>query len=527
LFFKGGKMKKYSKSLAMLMGSASFFAIIATKPVNAVESLDDQGFFARISAAPRNLWKALPGIDSVKKSVTAKGTAYAKKQAEAFLDKNAAQVAEVATKKLHALMYRHADLHIVNDEGKHIGFIEDINPRVGRNLIQKALGVDLDRDIPGVPIFMAKAVMNVIEKEAASYLEASVQKNLNTALTQLSMEALQKGLGLVEEKVNVVLTAKKETSPVPGVEEEKTIKSALLKATPINESLAPEDLSAMSELIMALQANLKLKIHSWLNEVANETATAFLSQFVEQTAEGVLRKTEVAAGAVTTLAVGAATGGTGAVVAAGLIAGDNYIAEGVPAEESYMRQALKWLTSYDTRKEEIQKTITTATTNRINAGIDNVLKKVGAESLVLTEQDYDFVYGKYAAVEDEFGFTNLEKVEDAYSLTSFGNRIADNFKKRATAVFQQAQGAVTQVGTAVKKNAPILAETAGDFSLALGPGLAYEEVEPTQKEILQDRMIDALERRDVEEIAELFLQTKTLKAEEEKHPDTKSWWKFW
>lgn len=536
-------MVKYSRSLVMLLGSASLFAFMATKPLKAENLEDDQSFFTRMTAAPKNLWNALPSVDDVKSSaqargadlwnalpsvddvkssVQAKGTAFAKQKAQDFLDKNFVQVSDMATKKFHALMYRHADLHIVDDEGKHIGFIEDVNPRVGRNLIKKALGFDLDRDIPGVPTFMAKAVVNVIEKQAANYLEATFQKNLNKALTQLSMEALQRGLGLAQTKVSEALENKEAPATAPAVsspasidEEEQAIKAALVKETPVNESVDQEDLSAMSELVMAIQANLKLKIHSWLNEVANETATSFTTQFVNQTGEQMLRGTEVAAGAATTLAAGVVTGGTGAVVLGGLISGDHYIAENVPGEESYMRQALKWLTSYDTRKEEIQQQITTATTNQINANIDNVLEKVKLGSLRLTEKDYDLVYGKYAAVEDDFGFTNLEKVEDAYSFTTFGNKVTNHFKMKAATVLRQAQEGVSN-----------LAEAAEDFALALGPGLAYEPPEPTDKEILQDRAIDALEKGDVEEITKVYLEAKEMR-EAEEQAAKKSWWKIW
>lgn len=42
------------------------------------------------------------------------------------LDQQAGKVAEVAVKKLHALMYRTADIHVVNDNGQHVGYIEDL-----------------------------------------------------------------------------------------------------------------------------------------------------------------------------------------------------------------------------------------------------------------------------------------------------------------------------------------------------------------------------------------------------------------
>lgn len=520
-------MIKHSKSLVMLLGSVSIFATMAVKPVKAHESLKDQ-FYAtarKVAAAPKKMYDALPDVMG---AVQTKATTFGKQKARIFVDKQAGQVAEFAKSKLHALMYRHADVHVVNDNGVHVGFIEDINPRVGRNLIKKALGIDLDTDLPGVPIFMAKVINNVIEKQAANYLESTFQKHLNTALTELTMKSLENGLGLAQMHIT-----KQVASSNAVVEEENDIKAVLAKATPVNEILAAEDLSAMSELVMAIQANLKLKIHSWLNEVANETASTFINQFMEQTGETVLRGTEVTAGAAVTLVAGVVTGGTGSAAVAGLVAGDRYISEGGAGEESYLRQAIKWLTNFDPRKEELEKKITIATTNQINGNIDAVLKQVGAGALVLSAKDYELVNGKYKLVEDESGFWNMELVEEPYSVTTFANRIANNFKSRAAAALQQAQVVATQVkqtvqATAVqaKENATDLYSALGDMNMAMGPGLAYEEPEPTAEEILQKRASDAFEERNVEEIGKIFQELQEKRIAEE-NAAKKSWWKFW
>lgn len=509
-------MVKNSKSLVMLLGSVSIFATMAVKPVKAHESFIEQfsKTARKVAASPKQLYAALP---DVRGAVQEKATAFAKHKARSFVDKQAGQVAEFAKSKFHALMYRHADVHVVNNEGEHVGYIEDINPRVGRNLIQKALGIDLDRDLPGVPIFMAKAVNNIIEKQAANYLEDAFQKHLNRALTELTMKSLEMGLGLTQKHVANVLTP-----PKTIVEDEKEIKAALVIAKPVSENLAEEDLSAMSEFVMFLHANLKLKIHSWLNEVANETATTFIKQFAEQTGEGVLRGTEVAAGAVATLVAGAATGGTGSVAVASLVAGDRYIAEGVPGEESYLRQAIKWLTNFDPRKEELQKKVTIATTNQINGNIDAVLKKVGAGTLVLSEKDYELVNGKYRLVEDESGFWNMELVEGPYSLTTFASRIANNFQTRAAAALKTVQTAATQV----KEAAPDLYDAFADMGMAMGPGLAYESDETTEEETLQNRASDALEQNNIEEIGKIYQQIQENKADGQ-NVSKKSWWKFW
>lgn len=509
-------MVKYSNSFVMLMGSASLFAVMATKPVKS-QAIDDQGLFARISAAPKNLWEAMP---DVRGTVQAKATTFAKQKAQTFVNQQAGQLAEVATKKYHALMYRHADVHVVNDDGVHVGFIEDNSPRIGRNLIQKALGVDLDRDLPGVPIFMAKAVNNMIEKQAASYLEAGFQKHLNSALTQLTMKSLEMGLGLAQTQATNLLAPSK-----TSIEEEKEIKAALAKATPVNEILAPEDLSVMSEFVMFLQAKLKLKIHAWLNDVANETATSFINKFMNQTEEGLMRGGEVAAGTALTLAAGAATGGTGGAIIGGLVYGDHYIAEGTPEEKSYGRQAMEWLrwkTGADVYRDKLEEKITIATTNQINGNIDAVLKQVGAGALILSEKDYELVNGKYALVEDESGFWNMEITEGPYSLTTFANRIVNNFKRRAASALRTVQVTATQV----KEAAPDLYDAFADMGMAMGPGLGYEEPEPRTMEILENRASDALEEGNTEEIGEIYQQIQEKKIEEE-NAAKNSWWKFW
>lgn len=526
-------MFQYSKSVAVLIGSASFFAILVSHPLKANELEEERGIIAKLASAPKDAWNALPDI---KGQVQAKGTAFAKNQAEVFIEKNAQEIAKVGTRKFHALIYRHADLQVVSDEGEHIGWVEDVNSRVVRNFVKNTLGFDLDEDIPGVPSFMAKQFNNIIEKQLASYLEENVQSSLKAAVTKLSMIALQKGLGLAEGKVNEVI-AKVGTTAVPASHLKDEVQTQIQKAAAVNKSIKQADLTIMNELSMAIQAKFKFAIHSWINQAANETAEHFIRKIVGTTGESMLRKTEVASGAVVTLAVGAIAGPTGMMATGGMIGGDVYVAEGAK-EESYLRQAIKWLTNFDIRKEAIQKKATTLTTNQINARMDDILKSVGLGFLIVSDNERTLLEGEFDIEEVEEGFTNFVRVQEPYSFTAFASRIVARAKENAAATLRQVGEKISIAKKKAADTTYTFVDASEQFSVALNPMMSddfwkdepqtpakdspilkrVQEKEAAANKSGNPQKID--EARNWKNFVETELQTPEL-------PPKKSWWKLW
>lgn len=496
-------MTRYSKSVAVLVGSASLFAIIANHPLKANEFEEERGVIAKLSSARKSLSDALPDIQGMMK---AKGTDFAKKKAEVFIEKNANEVAKFAAQRFHALIYRHADLQVVSDEGEHIGWVEDVNSRAVRNFVKNTLGYDLDKDIPGVPTFMAKKFNNIIEQHLTSYLEKNMQSSLKTAVTQLSLLALQKGMSLSEEKVNDVI-AHLGTIVVPTshLKKENEVQAQILKATAVNKSIDQADLTIMNELSMAIQAKFKFAIHSWLNQAANETAEHFIKKIVSSTGEMMLRETEVASGAAVTLAAGAVAGPTGMMAAGGMIVSDTYVAKG-EKEESFFRRAIKWVTGFEAKKKEAQKKVTTKATNQINAHMDDVLRSVGLGFLIVSDKERGLLEGEFETEEVEQGFTNYVMVQEPYSFNTFVKRIVAQAKEKTTATLRE----VGNVATTAKKKANIVGKkftkASEEFSVALNPMMASDFWE------------DEASAKD---------NKAKEKVQDSETTPKKSWWKIW
>ncbi len=428
----------------LMVVSVSVLAITASVS-HADNSPENDGVWNRFSKA----------VHSVADSVAAKGTAAVKNKAEMFINDKASEIGDSAAKQFNALMYRHADVQVVDDQGNHLGYVADINSQVVRNMVKKILGVDLNNDIPGVPSFLAKNVNNVIEGQIASYLEKNVQSSVKKVLSALTMNAIQKGLGLAEQNLQDVFAG---NSAALNVQSKEEIKTALKNDKQVSDT----ELTVMSELIMAVQANFKSQLVDWLNQAANQVAEKYIKEAIDYTGENVLRGTEIATAAAGALVSGVVAGPLGAYATGGIIGGDAYLAEGAK-QDSYFRQFTKWVTGFDARKANIEEKVSQGTKNQINARLEDALKTAGLGALVLNDQERELVYGKFESQEEkEFGFTNLVQVKKAYSFDTFKNRLVDAVKNKVVEVVQDTYSA------------------ADDVFAAMGPGLLYEDESDNQ-----------------------------------------------
>jgi len=428
-------MLKSSKFTGGLLVSASVFSILCMTPAQAKKSaFEEDNVISKITAVPKM------AVEAIK----AKGTAYVKNQAEAYIDANSNKIAKAATQKLHTLFYRHANIHVVNNRGEHIGWVEDLNSNTIRNFVKNTTGFDLNGDIPGVPAFMAKALNNVLENQVRDYFEQTVQASLKEGVTNLTMKAVRKGMGLAED---AAVKANESSSASAKVVD---ISSQLRKAS--EKPLEDKELSIMTELATAITAKFKSAINSFINQTANETAEYYIKQAVNSTGEAVLRKTETGTATAAITATGLLTGPYGLVIASAALHSDSHTAE-VTKEMSYLRQAVKYITGFDKRKDDAEKKILNAAQNQINGG-SNFFK--------ISSKESDLLEGTFAHEEIEDDFVNLVRTKAPYSVNTFATRVGEAATTKAVETAKYVANKANNAAKNAKETMSILPDSTLD-----------------------------------------------------------------
>lgn len=472
-----------------------------------------------------DLWQKAPdlgftkvvkkGAHYVGKTVVEQSKKYAKGIAFDALDRASDQIGKAAANKFHALVYRDSSVHVVNDEGEHIGYVEAVAPRLVRNILKNQLGFDLDTSVPGVPSAVTKAIGNYLENQVAIMLEGQVFDFAKKATQKAAVAAVGKAMGLTQDQISMVLHRQGASASGEQVEaaiDEKAaaqqIKSELSTQVQADEQEAYGDIAA--GLIRNFSARLKINLNEYIKTAAQEVATHYAHQLIDNTGEALLLYGESAVGVGVVTVASVVSGGSGAAFAATAVSADQRLAEG-GHQDSFMRRALKWLTGYDARKEEAKAKANTVVPMTLN--VDSILKQLGlGDLLVPTKADFNSAYGKYKAVAilDDEGdeWTTFTQIVKPVNFTTLFEEARDTLaaaKAKVVEVVGQAATVVKDTAKAGLKEAKhvvtAFSEATDDFVEALNPMM----------------------RSDFWDDEPEVSSTISAPVEQPK----KSWWKFW
>ncbi len=446
-----------NKSTYMLLVTASSLMILSSGGLNVAQAANSSieenegGFFSRV-------WS------SVKQPVANKAKAIAHNTAEKYFNEKAGELSKVASTKFQALVRRQAGVHVVNDQGQHAGYIEDMDSRGARNLIKKLSGVNLDECLPGVPTVATRFLLNKVENSLEAYVKGQIESYTQKVLPELALYALTKAGGLAANTASEWLQKKsaQNVSQPASPDADEIINSAELTA---------EEKGIITKYTTYIKAKIKQSIHSYAEEAVEEAVQPYAKAIVGLASDKLLAIAE--SGATVTANIVCApiafVSAPVAVIAAATIncvaAADQKIGNAAN-EDSYLRQGIKWLTNFDTRKATAEARAEVAVNNAVHGHLDTAVKKAGlGKYFLLNDEEMDLIHGKHemrltdekmnANDTDEDAFVELAQTEKAYSTTEFASDLVK------TAANKVKKG----VNAAAKANA----------GMALGDSLSLDE----------------------------------------------------
>jgi len=428
----------------------------------------------------------------VTKTLKERTTGFVKGKSEELLDQFAGQIAESVESKLHALIYRDSSVHVVNDDGKHIGYVEATAPKLVRNILKNQLGFDVEKSIPGLPSFVVTPIANYLENWGAQVLQEQVFDLVKKATKHATFMAVGKAMGIADARLETMAQQKglnfkadHELEKVLTVDKSKcatALKQDLSKVTADkDEQQAYANMGAA--LYKNLAARLKISINSWIEDAKNEVAQRYSHQLIEKTGDASMRCVEVATGAAATTLAAAVSGGTGAVLVGAAFNADNYMAEGAQ-KKSYFRTFLENVFGYDQIVTQAKQQANRVVATNLNA--NKILGNLGpqiSKLLVVTEEDRDAAYGKYTSfdLDDGSGFTELRQVEKPVDFTFLFEEAKSQIAKAKEKIVQAAQTAKQEI----KHAAHAFADASDKFAKELNPMLSddFWDDEPSQNAV--------------------------------------------
>ncbi|MBY0293354.1 MAG: hypothetical protein K2W92_08730 [Alphaproteobacteria bacterium] len=477
-------IKRKIPSRALLV-SASVFSMLCVSSVQALNQYEEVGIRHTLSRQFAKLTKtATEGAQYAGEIVVERGKGFVRGKAFDALDLASDKIGKAAANKLHALVYRDSSVHVVDDAGDHIGYVETVAPRLVRNILKNQLGFDLDGSVPGVPTVVMKAIGNYLENRVAEMLEGQVFDLAKKATQKAAIAAVGKAMGLAQDQIDVILQ-KKNSSGAAQVEAAvsidetiaaQQIKSDLSKQVQADEQEAYGNIAA--GLIRNFSARLKINLNDYIKTAAQDVATFYAHQLIDDTGELTLRYGESVAGVGVVAAASVLSGGSGAALAATAVTADQRLAEG-GHQDSFIRQGLKWLFGYDARKEEAKAKASLVVPMALN--IDSILQQLGLGNfLVPTQKDFDAAYGKHEAfcILDEEGdeWTEIRQTVKPVNFTELFQEARDTLaaaRAKVVEVVEQAATVVQETAKAGLQEAKHVVaafnEAAVDFSEALNP----------------------------------------------------------
>lgn len=459
-------MVKCLSSRYILIGTVSALSLLSVTPIQAKVEIEESSstfnvVFRKVQSVAKTAWDKSPDL-GVTSAVQRQVTSFVKGKAEDLLNTMATTIAKAAKSKVHALIYRDASVHVVNDSGDHIGYVETVVPRLLRNILKNQLGIDLEQSIPGVPTCVMRVLGNYLENQLASRIEQQVFEGAKKVAAAASVQAVGKAMGLAEDKIQQILGAHDLLSQPVDVDTSIVVQTADVKENLKAQGVAKEEVEAYGNVIADLGKNLaarlKINFNNWTQDSVNEVATHYANLLIDQVGETSLRYGEVTTGAVAVGVASVVTGGTAVptLLATGLN-GDNYLA--TKGNDSFLRRGLKWLFGYDnfvaSVKGKAQLTIGTS------LNVNSLFSKFGfTQSLVVTDTDYDRAYGKYGSREAD-DFVELYQEEKPVNFTNLFEKARDQLARAKASVVKE----VRRVGSA-------FAQAVDQFAIALNPQLA-------------------------------------------------------
>lgn len=485
---------KISGKLAVTVSALSLMYVASAQArETTVKPSADEGFMSRVGATMKSAWQSAPDLGVIK-TVKSCAVSLATNQAEAILEKAADDIANAASLKFHALIYRDTAVHVVNDKGEHIGYVETQTPMLARKFLKNQLGFDLEKDIPGVPIFLATTIANYAEKMLAHQLEKVVFKSVNAAVKKATLLAVGKAMGIAEDRIEQIIQSRVGTENTTAKAEDLEIDKSKV-AEEIKTKLASKPLDDIEQeayskmgaaLIGHLKAKFKIKLNNWVQDAVRDVATNQAQYLIDSASEKALKCAEVGLVSGAAAVSGIATGGTLApVVVAGLAAGDANIAGN--KEDSWLRSFTKTILSYDERVSSLKdKAAFIINTVDINGALEKI---PFTKWLATTAEDYDKAEGKHTheTLEDEDGlgeegFTIVTKIEKPFNFNALIEETGAQIAKAKAAIAQAASKAATTaktIASAVKKEAVHATEAfvgaSEDFFDAMHPPLFDDE----------------------------------------------------
>jgi hypothetical protein len=538
------KLSMFSKNLLVTVSIVSIFSLSSVHALDS--SMEEVSLGNRITAKLRHVWAQAPDL-GVTENVKKQGTNFVKGKALDALEMASGKIAKAAANKFHALVYRDSSVHVVNDEGEHIGYVESIAPRMARNLMRQ-VGFDLETSIPGVPSVVMKVIGNCLENKIASYLQGGVFNLAKKATQKATLLAVGKAMGLAEEQLTHLLVAQGlSNTSIQQIENaialDNSTDASCIKAS-LAKEVNSEEQDAYGNVVTALIQNavarFKINLNSYIQEAAREMATSFAHKLIDETGEGALRIAEVGVTAGAAVVAGGFTGGTGtpALIAAA-VAGDKYIAEG-GKQKSLLRRGIEWLIGYDDLSQHAKETAKQAIPMLLN--IDSILEGFGlGKYLVPTQEDFNTAYGKYEPVVVNMegdDWIDFHQTEAPVNFTTLFKQASDRLaaaKEKVADVVIAAKTAVIEGASTVKNEIKAYAEAFGDaadaFAIALNPMLEEDEEEPIVEEhkLLQKaRAKEAVAKTEAEKegarkFREFVQAELSTPVEQPKRP----FWKFW
>ncbi len=471
MVMKVGNMFRNSKLTKSLLVSASVCSVLMIGHAQAGNhtnpEVSSKSITAKLRSSAEYLWEKSPDL-GVTAALKNKGKSFVKGKAEQMLEKSADEIANVAARKFHEMLYKEMGKKVVNSKGEQIGHIELEAPQFARNFLKRYMGFDAENTVPGVPAAVSRVIGNYAENWLADKLENVVFKSVQGVLREASLRAVAKAMGIAEDKIAELVANHAQGSFGSQLEVsadvEKDLKNGL-------QALSTKEQAAYSQVGSAFLKNLasrfKIATNAWIQESAQNVANQYAQKLIDETAELSLRYGEFGTAAAITTVATISSGGTGAVLAAGVISGDQYIADGAK-EESTLRRTIKNLFGYDNLVSKAKRKAARVIATNLN--VNNLLNKLGsrvADLLVPTEEDYDRAFGKFtleAPSEDDFGFSNLTQVEKPMNFTNLVESAKEKLSKAANAVKMEA-----------KHVASSFAKASDDFAKALNPMLDDDE----------------------------------------------------
>lgn len=534
----------FSKNLLVTVSIVSMFSLSSARALDSGKEEVSLGY--RISAKLRHAWAQAPDL-GVTENVRKQGANFVKGKALDALEVASGKIAKAAANKFHALVYRDSSVHVVNDEGEHIGYVESVAPRMVRNLTRQ-IGFDLETSIPGVPSAVMKVIGNYLENKIAFYLQGGVFTLAKKATQKATLLAVGKAMGLAEEQLTHLLDAQGlSTTSIQQVESaialDNSTDASRIKAT-LAKEVSSEEQDAYSNVVTALIQNavarFKINLNSYIQEAAREMAVSFAHKLIDETGEGALRIAEVGVAAGAAVVAGGLTGGTGApALIAAAVAGDKYVAEG-GKQKSLLRRGIEWLIGYADLSHHAKETAKQVIPMFLN--IDSILEGFGlGKYLVPTQEDFNTAYGKYEStvvrVEGD-DWIDLHQTEAPVNFTTLFKQASDRLaaaKEKVAEVVTAAKIAVIEGASTVKNEIKACVEAFGDaadaFAIALNPMFEEDAEKPIVEEhnLLQKaRAKEAAatteaEKERARKFREFVQAELSTPIEQPKRP----FWKFW